>query len=72
MPWPARAAGAYPGRMGWVWKILGAALAVWFLFMAVGSILATLKTFVIAGLIAAAVVIIVSVLARRHRDKSAG
>lgn len=58
--------------MGWVWKLLGVALAVWAAFMALGAIVATLKTFVIVGLIAAAVYILVSVLARRRRDKSAG
>lgn len=52
--------------------MIGAALAVWLLFMAVGSIVATLKTFVITGLIAAAVFVVVSVLARRRRDKTPG
>lgn len=54
--------------MGWVWKILGAALAVWLIFMAAGFILATLKTFIIVGLIAAAIFVVVSLVARRRRD----
>jgi hypothetical protein len=56
--------------MGWLWKIAGAALAVWVLFMAAGWILATLKTFVIVGLIAAGVIFVVSLLARRRRDRN--
>lgn len=56
--------------MGLVWKILGAALAIWVIFMAAGWILATLKTFVIVGLIAAAVFVVVSLVAgrRQHRE----
>lgn len=54
--------------MGWVWRILGAALAIWVIFLAAGWILATLKTFVIIGLIAAAVFVVVSLVARRRRD----
>jgi hypothetical protein len=55
--------------MGLVWKIAGAALAIWVLFMAAGWIFATLKTFVIVGLIAAAVFVVVSLIARRRRDQ---
>ena len=50
-----------------IWKILGAVLAVWVIFMAVGWILAMVKTFLIFGLAAAVVVIVVSLLARSHR-----
>ena len=53
--------------MGLVWKILGVALGIWVIFMAAGWILATLKTFVIIGLIAAGVFIVVSLMARRRR-----
>jgi hypothetical protein len=53
------------GRM--IWKILGLVLAVWVIFMAVGWILAMVKTFLIFGLAAAVVVIVVSLLARSHR-----
>jgi len=53
------------GRM--IWTILGVILAIWLAFTAIGGIFATLKTFVITGLIAAAVVIVVSLLARRPR-----
>ena len=49
--------------------ILGAILAIWLAVMAADGILATLKTFVIVGLIAMAVFIIVWLVARRpHRD----
>jgi hypothetical protein len=53
------------GRM--ILKILGAILAIWLGFMAIGWIFAMVKTFVIIGLIAAVVFIVVSVLARRSR-----
>ncbi len=52
-----------------IWKILGAVLAIWLIFMAAGWIFAMLKTFVVIGLIAAAVVLVVSLLARRHRQE---
>lgn len=55
--------------MGWVWKIIAAALAIWVIFMVAGAIVATLKTFVIVGLIAAAVYFVVSLMARRRRSK---
>jgi hypothetical protein len=48
--------------------VLGVILAIWFAVTAAGGILATLKTLVITGLIAMAVVIVVWLLARRsHR-----
>ena len=47
--------------------ILGAILAIWLAVTAAGGIVATLKTFVIIGLIAAVVFIAVWVLARRSR-----
>lgn len=53
------------GRL--IWKILGVALAIWFVFTAIGGIVAMLKTFLIIGLIAGAVFIAVSVLSRRRR-----
>jgi len=53
------------GRM--IWTILGAILAIWLVFMAVGWIFAMLKTFFILGLIAVVVVIVVSLLAGRSR-----
>ena len=55
--------------MGWIWKIIGAALALWVVFMAAGAVFATLKTFVIIGLIAAAVYVVVSLVARRRRSE---
>ena len=45
--------------------IIGAILAIWLAVTAVGGIVATLKTFVIIGLIAMAVVIVVWLVARR-------
>jgi hypothetical protein len=54
------------GRM--IWTILGTILAVWLAFMAIGWIFAMLKTFVVIGLIAVAVVLAVLLLAKRaHR-----
>ena len=50
-----------------IWTILGVILAIWLAFTAIGGIFATLKTFLIIGLIAAVVVIVVSFLARRPR-----
>jgi hypothetical protein len=50
-----------------MWTILGVVLAAWVAFMAVGWVVAMLKTFLVIGLIAAAVVIIVTLLARRAR-----
>jgi uncharacterized damage-inducible protein DinB len=53
------------GRM--ILKILGAILAIWLVFMAIGWIFAMLKTFVIIGLIAVVVFIGVSLLSKRSR-----
>ena len=53
------------GRM--ILKILGAILAIWAGFTAIGGFFAMAKTFAIIGLIAAAVFIVVWVLARRPR-----
>lgn len=50
-----------------IWKILGAVLAIWVIFMAIGWILAMVKTFIIFGLAAAVVVIVISLLAGRRR-----
>jgi hypothetical protein len=48
--------------------ILGGILAIWLAFTAAGGILATLKTFLIIGLIALAIVIVVWLVAGRpHR-----
>ena len=64
--------GEYPGRMGrMLLTILGVILTVWFVFMAIGWIFATLKTFLIIGLIAVAVFIVVSLLSR-HRRRADG
>jgi predicted lipid-binding transport protein (Tim44 family) len=43
--------------------ILGAILAIWLVFMAAGGIFATLKTFLIIGLIAMAIFIVVWLVA---------
>jgi predicted lipid-binding transport protein (Tim44 family) len=57
---------AHTGDMGRIiGTILGAILAIWLAFMAAGGIFATLKTFLIIGLIAMAVVIVVWLVARR-------
>jgi hypothetical protein len=48
-------------------RIISAVLAIWLVFMAIGWILAMLKTFLIIGLIAVAVFIVVTVLAKRSR-----
>jgi hypothetical protein len=47
--------------------ILGAILAIWLAVTVAGGIFATLKTFVISGLIAMAVFIVVWLVARRPR-----
>jgi MFS family permease len=54
------------GRM--IGTILGAVLAIWLVFMAIGWTLAMLKTFLIIGLIAVVVFIVVSLLSRRRRQ----
>jgi len=48
--------------------ILGAILAIWLAVMAAGGIVATLKTILIIGLIAMAVVIVVWLVAGRPRS----
>jgi hypothetical protein len=53
------------GRM--IMKGLGAILAIWAGFTAIGWIFAMLKTFVIIGLIAAVVFVVVALLSRRSR-----
>jgi predicted lipid-binding transport protein (Tim44 family) len=63
-----RRRGAYPGRMGRIiLTILGAILAMGLVFTATGWIFAMLKTFLIIGLIAVVVFIVVSLLAKRRR-----
>jgi hypothetical protein len=54
-----------------IWTILGAMLAVWLAFSAVDGIFATLKTFLVIGLIAVVVFIIVWILAGRARRDDA-
>lgn len=60
---------AHNGNMGRIiGTVLGAILAIWLVVTAAGGIVATLKTFVIIGLIAMAVFIVVWLVARRpHR-----
>jgi hypothetical protein len=53
------------GRL--ILTILGAVLAIWLAFAAIGWIFAMLKTFIFIGLIAVIVVIVVSLVARRRR-----
>jgi predicted lipid-binding transport protein (Tim44 family) len=55
------------GRM--IGTILGAILAIWLVFTAIGGIFATAKTFLIIALIAVVVVIVVSLLSRRRRRR---
>ena len=49
-------------------KILGAILAIWLVFTAIGWIFAMLKTFIIIGLIAVVVFIVVSLLSKHRRQ----
>jgi hypothetical protein len=66
--WSGALGAEYSGGMGrMILKILGAILAVWVVFMAIGWMLAMVKTFVIIGLIAVVVFIVVSLLAKRSR-----
>jgi predicted lipid-binding transport protein (Tim44 family) len=53
------------GRM--IGTILGAILAIWLVFMAIGGIFAMAKTFLIIALIAVVVFIVVSLLSKRRR-----
>ena len=67
-PPPARSNGCilcYMGRI--IGTILGAILAIWLVVTVAGGIFATLKTFLIIGLIALAVVIVVWFVAGRPR-----
>ena len=50
-----------------IWTILGVILAIWLAFMAVGWFFAMLKTFLIIGLIAVIVFIVVSIVAKLPR-----
>jgi predicted lipid-binding transport protein (Tim44 family) len=60
--------GGHTGYMGRIiGTILGAILAIWLAVTAAGGIVATLKTFLIIGLIAMAVVIVVWLVAGRPR-----
>jgi hypothetical protein len=54
-----------------IWTILGAILALWLAFTAIGWIVAMLETFVIIGLIAVVVVIVVWLPAGRARRGNA-
>ena len=63
----SQAPGAYWGHAPDHRTILSAILAISLAFTAVGRIVATLKTFLIIGLIAMAVIIIVWLVARRPR-----
>jgi predicted lipid-binding transport protein (Tim44 family) len=60
-----RAHNGYMGRI--IGTILGAILAVWLVVTAADGIFATLKTFLIIGLIAMAVFIVVWLVGRRPR-----
>ena len=64
-----RAPGAYYRHMGRIiGAILGAILAIWLIFTTIGWFSAILKTFVITGLIAAVVFIVMWLLAGRRRQ----
>jgi predicted lipid-binding transport protein (Tim44 family) len=62
---PRRAHTGHMGRM--IWTILGVILAIWLALTAIGGIVANLRTFLITGLIAAVVIIVVWLLAGRPR-----
>lgn len=49
-----------------IWTILGVILAIWVASMAIGGISALLHTFLVIGLIAVGVAIVVSLLAKRR------
>jgi hypothetical protein len=63
MPGARRAHTGYMGRI--IGTILGAILAIWLAVSVAGGVVATLKTFLIIGLIAMAVFIVVWLVARR-------
>jgi hypothetical protein len=54
-----------------IWAILGAILAVWLAFTAIGWIFSMLKTFLVIGLIAVVVAIVVWLIAGRARRGNA-
>jgi hypothetical protein len=54
-----------------IWRVLGAILAVWLAFTAIGRIFAMLKIFAVIGLIAVVVFIIVWLIAGRARRDNA-
>ena len=61
---------AHTGGMGRIiGTILGVILAIWLAFTAAGGIFATLKTFLIIGLIAMAVGVVVWLVAGRPRRR---
>jgi predicted lipid-binding transport protein (Tim44 family) len=66
---PGRARQGSQARTGYIGRIigtvLGAILVIWLAFTAAGGIVAVLKTFLIIGLIAMAVFIVVWLVARR-------
>ena len=63
---PMRLHNRYMSRI--IGTVLGAIFAIWLAVTVAGGIIATVKTFVIIGLIAAAVIIVVWLVARRpHR-----
>jgi predicted lipid-binding transport protein (Tim44 family) len=65
---PAKGAGGHTGSMGRkIGTILGAILAIWLAVTAAGGIFATFKAFLIIGLIAMVVFIIVWLVAGRQR-----
>ena len=67
--WPAEGSWAHNGHMRRIiGTIVGAIVAVSLAITSVGSIVATLKTFLIIGLIAMAVIIVVWLVARRPRS----
>ena len=67
-PSPAKGPAAHTGDMRrTIGTIVGAILAISLAITTVGRIVATLKTFLIIGLIAMAVIIIVWLVARRPR-----
>ena len=65
-PWRHRA-GILGGMGRMIMKTVGAIVAIWGVFTAIGGIFTMVKTFLIIGLIAAVVVIVVWVLAKRAR-----
>jgi predicted lipid-binding transport protein (Tim44 family) len=65
---PGSTGAGYSGGMGrMILKTLGGILATWLGVTAIGWVFAMVKTFVIIGLIAAVVFIVVRVLAKRSR-----